>query len=173
MKIDDLCVTYKINEKGFTLIELLVTLTLSVLVFSGLMSVYWVSHYSYTRQQNQADVQYSARQAYDAIAKDIRACRGFVVWSSLNTPVNSPGANGGWLKLQVDNSNQGIIYYTSSHTLFRNNTTTSPANNLAVASNIESIIFSSPAPKLINITITARAGDQVYTLTGSMKKRVD
>ncbi|MGE5380619.1 MAG: PilW family protein [Methylocystaceae bacterium] len=166
---------YKLKQQGFTLIELLVALGLTALVTTGLMSVFWLSHNAFIREQNQADMQYSARHARDILVRDIRASKTIEVWIAQDTPVSSPQDSGSWLSLQVENngSTQQINYYVANNVLYRDNVSAHPNNKLPIASNLESISFTSPKPTLVNIMINTRIDEQVYSLSSSMSRRID
>jgi len=63
-------------EQGFTLIELMIYMTLTVILLSGMLSVFSVSLKIWTVEKSRTSLQQTARMATDQVIREIRYAQG-------------------------------------------------------------------------------------------------
>lgn len=159
------------NNRGFTLLEVLVALALSSLVVAGIMSVFWLGNLFMRHQQAAADARYSVRQAAEYITQDVRNSQQIQICDQNNQPV-AVGGVGKRLRLTLTSHEQIDYYlYPYNRTLYRYNLTDS--NNAPVAMLIKDINLLCPQPGLLDIELTALAGDGSYLLHIAVQARTD
>ena len=66
----------RVAARGFTLIELMVAMLLGLIVVGGVISVMLANKRSYRTNEGLAQVQESARTAFELMARDIRQSAG-------------------------------------------------------------------------------------------------
>ncbi|MGE5455087.1 MAG: PilW family protein [Methylocystaceae bacterium] len=159
------------NNRGFTLIELLMAMALSTLVVTGLMSAFWFGNLFIRDGQEETDARYSVRQAMEHITGDIRQCQQVQLCDQNNQPV-ADGQIGKRLRLTLS-SNKRVDYYLYpfNNTLYRYNLTDS--NNVPVAMFIKDLNLLYLQPGLLDIELTALAGDRSYLLHTAVHTRTD
>lgn len=76
-------------ERGFTLVELMISLVLGLVVIGGVISVFLANQQSYRTNQALAEVQDSARTAFEFLARDIRQAGGTPCGNASSRIVNT------------------------------------------------------------------------------------
>lgn len=173
-------VNLKDNNQGMTLLELLLALGLLGLVASGLMTMYWLASYTFEHETGRSDVQYAARQSVEKIIQDLRSSDGFHIIPG--EPELAPGETGQCLCLEKEeevrqvNTPCRVYFYMENNQLYKecrrlkDNTF---VVKIPIAENITRVLFSSPAPGLVNIKIDADNGSNKFSLETSSNNRVD
>ena len=117
-------VSLQTGEQGAILMELLLVLCLSLVILGILQQLTGLVYDAHINQQNQAELQYSARMALDCIQRDIRCARNFQV-SADGSKLTITDAEGKRIRIFVQNRN-----------LYRQDGSSSP-----VAENLASVNF--------------------------------
>ncbi|UZJ44688.1 PilW family protein [Marinimicrobium sp. C6131] len=85
------------SQKGLSLIELMISLTLGIVLMTGVMQMFLTSRMTYSTQQGISSIQESGRMAMDFLAEDIRMA-GYMGCSSRNPNLtNGLEASGNFL----------------------------------------------------------------------------
>ena len=123
------------GQDGFTLLETVLALFLLLLIIQGVTAVFWHSFLIARRQQELAELQYSARRARQYLSLDLaKASQVQIKDSSGQNALSGP-------HLHLTISTDMVHYYQYGGQLFRDTATGSP---LPLAEHIESLSFSQP-----------------------------
>lgn len=155
------------QEKGMAFAEIILALALAGVIGSGLLSVYWCCSAAFERQNNQAEVQYSARQGRQSIAKDFYSSSSFFLKNTNLGHEIEARETGHCLHLVQEN--QTIEYYVYGQQLYRNPSAAFPG---PVAECIAELTFVQSSPTTIEISILAASGDQKYCLDSRCSLRI-
>lgn len=107
------------NTNGFTLIEVMVVITILVLVIGALSTLFESSMYSWSRINNQTELQQNLRFGLNSIVDDIKKSKGILEGSNENRIIlQMSDKNTIEYGLKTDNQEREHPYYLSGNALY-------------------------------------------------------
>jgi len=107
------------NNKGFTLVEVMVVLTILVLVIAALSTLFESSMHSWSRVNNQTELQQNLRLSLNFITEDIKNSKGILEDSNENKIILKMSEDNTLeYGLKIDNQGAEHTYHLSGQALY-------------------------------------------------------